>query len=113
MSTHATGADLGRAVRRLRKAHGLKIEALAFAAEMHPTYLSGIERGRRNPTWRKLCGLADALGVSVSTLAAEAEEEAAVARVARAARTRLRTQSGAFGTSPTRQQTPVSAQPGA
>ena len=63
MSTHATGADLARAVRRLRKAHGLKIEALAFAADMHPTYLSGIERGLRNPTWAKLCGLADALGV--------------------------------------------------
>lgn len=82
MSTHATGADLGQAVRRLRKAHGLKIEVLAFAADMHPTYLSSIERGRRNPTWAKLCGLANALEVSVSTLAAEAEEEAAVARIA-------------------------------
>lgn len=50
MSPYATGADLGRAVRRLRKAHGVNIEDLAFAAEMHPTYLSGIERGRRNPT---------------------------------------------------------------
>jgi transcriptional regulator with XRE-family HTH domain len=113
MSTHATGADLGRAVRRLRKTHGVNIEDLALAAEMHPTYLSGIERGRRNPTWRKLCGLADALEVSVAALAAQAEEEAAVARIARAARTRLRTQSGAFGTPPTRRQTPVSPRPGA
>lgn len=113
MSTHATGADLGRAVRRLRKAHGLKIEALAFAADMHPTYLSGIERGLRNPTWAKLCGLADALGVSVSTLAGEAEEEAAVWRIAQAARTRLRTQHAALGTPLTRQQTPVSPRPGA
>lgn len=113
MSVHATGADLGRAVRRLRKARGLKIEVLAFAAEMHPTYLSGIERGLRNPTWAKLCGLADALGVSVSTLAAEAEEEAAVARIARAARVRLRTRSGAPGASLARERRPVSARPGA
>lgn len=113
MSAHATGADLGRAVRRLRKAHGVNIEDLALAAEMHPTYLSGIERGRRNPTWRKLCGLADALDVSVAVLASQAEEEAAVSRIARAARTRLRTQSSALGISPTRQQTPVSPRPGA
>jgi transcriptional regulator with XRE-family HTH domain len=90
MSTHVTGADLGRAVRRLRKAHGLKIEVLAFAADMHPTYLSGIERGLRNPTWRKLCGLAQALDIPVSTLAQEAEEEAVIARIASAARARLK-----------------------
>jgi transcriptional regulator with XRE-family HTH domain len=113
MSTHVTGVDLGRAVRRLRKARGLKIEVLAFAAEMHPTYLSGIERGRRNPTWRKLCGLADALDVSVATLAWEAEEEAAVARIARAARARLRTRSGASGVSSARERRPVSERPGA
>jgi len=113
MSTHATGADLGRAVRRLRKARGLKIEVLAFAADMHPTYLSGIERGRRNPTWAKLCGLADALGVSVSTLAAEAEEEAAITRISLAARARLRSRSIASGTSPTPLRTLVSARPGA
>jgi transcriptional regulator with XRE-family HTH domain len=113
MSTHATGADLGRAVRRLRKAHGLKIEGLAFAADMHPTYLSGIERGLRNPTWCKLCGLADALDVSVATLAVEVEEEAAVARIARAARVRLRTRSGAPEASPARERRPVSARPGA
>lgn len=97
MSAHTTGADLGRAVRRLRKAHGLKIETLAFAAKMHPTYLSGIERGRRNPTWCKLCGLADALDVTVAALAGEAEEEAAVERITQAARARLRSRSAAPG----------------
>ena len=90
MSTCVSGTDLGRAVRRLRRAHRLTIEDLAAAAGMHPTYLSGIERDVRNPTWSKLCGLADALDVSVSTLAGEAEEEAVVARIARAARARLK-----------------------
>lgn len=89
MTALASGADLGQAIRRLRRAHRVTIDDLAAAARMHPTYLSGIERGLRNPTWSKLCGLADALDVPVSTLAGEAEQEAAVARIARAARARL------------------------
>jgi transcriptional regulator with XRE-family HTH domain len=58
--------DLGQTIRRLPQVRKLTIEALAFAAEIHPTYLSGIERGVRNPTWAKLCGLTEALGVTVS-----------------------------------------------
>jgi transcriptional regulator with XRE-family HTH domain len=113
MSAYVPSEDLGQAVRRLRRAHGLNIEDLASTAGMHPTYLSGIERGIRNPTWSKLCGLADALDVSVSALAGEAEEEAVVTRIARAARARLKAQSGALGMPPTRQQTPASSWPGA
>jgi transcriptional regulator with XRE-family HTH domain len=70
-----TNAALGRAIRRLRKARDLTIEALALDAKMHPTYLSGIERGVRNPTWSKLCALADALGLPISALAREAEHD--------------------------------------
>jgi transcriptional regulator with XRE-family HTH domain len=43
---------------------------------MHPTYLSAIERGLRNPTWTKLCHLAEALDITISTLAQVAEAEA-------------------------------------
>lgn len=71
-----TNADLGRTIRRLRKARRLSIEALAFAAKMHPTYLSGIERGRRNPTWHKLCGVAEALEMPMSAMTSHAEREA-------------------------------------
>lgn len=84
-----TNADLGRAIRRLRWDRDLTIEKLAFAAEMHPTYLSGIERGRRNPTWDKLCGLAGALGVSMTALVHTAEQEAEVAVIVRNARARV------------------------
>ncbi|HST54529.1 MAG TPA: helix-turn-helix transcriptional regulator [Solirubrobacteraceae bacterium] len=66
-------AQLGYSVRRLRQARHLTIDTLAETAQMHPTYLSGIERGERNPTWTKLCNLADALDVSVSTIVAVAE----------------------------------------
>ncbi len=72
-----TKAHLGAAVRRLRNEAGLSIEALADVANMHPTYLSGIERGNYNPSWTKLGGLAAGLGVPVSTIVDAAEAEAA------------------------------------
>jgi transcriptional regulator with XRE-family HTH domain len=70
-----TNVALGRAIRRLRRERRLTIEALALNAGLHPTYLSEIERGIRNPTWSKLCALADALGIPVSVIAGEAENE--------------------------------------
>jgi transcriptional regulator with XRE-family HTH domain len=70
-----THAALGRAIRRLRKQQDLSIEELALNAGVHPTYLSGIERGVRNPTWTKLCELAGALAVPMSMIAREAERD--------------------------------------
>jgi transcriptional regulator with XRE-family HTH domain len=70
-----SAAQLGAVVRRLRAARGLTLESLAGAAHIHTTYLSGIERGRRNPSWRVVGSVAAALGVEVSKLAKLAEEE--------------------------------------
>lgn len=70
-----TNAALGRAIRRLRNRRGSTIEEIAYTADMHHTYLSGIERGLRNPTWSKLCNLAEALELPVSDLVAEAEND--------------------------------------
>ncbi|MGH2905112.1 MAG: helix-turn-helix domain-containing protein [Solirubrobacteraceae bacterium] len=77
MSEHRipTSTQLGCAIRRERRARRLSIEALALAADLHPTYLSAIERGLRNPTWGKLCSLARALDITISTLARAAEVE--------------------------------------
>jgi Helix-turn-helix domain len=38
-------AELGRVLRRLRRARRLSIEDLALRADLHPTYISSIERG--------------------------------------------------------------------
>jgi transcriptional regulator with XRE-family HTH domain len=84
-----TNADLGQAVRRLRRDRDLTIEVLAFAADMHPTYLSGIERGVRNPTWDKITSLARVLDVSMIALVQAAEEEAQVARAVHETRARF------------------------
>ena len=84
-----TNADLGQAIRRLRKERRLSIEALAFAADMHPTYLSGIERGVRNPTWARITSLARALETPVSTIIMAAGQEAEIALIVHAARARI------------------------
>jgi len=58
----------GERVRELRLAKGLSQEELAFRADIHRTYLSGVERGIRNPALRNIEAIADALGVSLSEL---------------------------------------------
>ena len=68
-----SGADLGRTIRRLRRKRKLSIEDLAFASDVHPTYVSSIERGTRNPSWEKACALAHGLGIPIANLAALAE----------------------------------------
>jgi len=84
-----TNAELGRAIRRLRRARHLTIEGLAHAADMHPTYLSGIERGVRNPTWSKLTDLASGLEVPIAEIVQDAEAEAQLAARMRIARAEL------------------------
>lgn len=61
---------VGENVRRLREERGLSQEGLAFEAGMHRTYVSGIERGVRNPTVTVLERLAIALKVAMADLVA-------------------------------------------
>lgn len=75
-SQQPSRAALGRAIRELRHERGLTIEALAARSDMHPTYVSGIERGRNNPSWDRLGSLAQALGVQVSVITLRAEAQA-------------------------------------
>lgn len=58
----------GRVVRRFRVALGLSQEGLADLANIHRTYIGGIERGERNPTLTMIHRLADALGVPATKL---------------------------------------------
>jgi transcriptional regulator with XRE-family HTH domain len=55
----------------------MTIEGLAAAAGIHPTYLSGIERGRFNPSWEKLGALASGLDCPLSDIVLDAERGAA------------------------------------
>lgn len=57
-------AVVGRNVRRYRELKGISQEELAFDADLHRTYVSGVERGVRNPTVLIVAKLANALGVA-------------------------------------------------
>lgn len=62
---------VGRNVRALRVAAGLSQEELGFAADLDRTYVSGLERGLRNPTLRVLEQIARALKVNLSDIFAD------------------------------------------
>ena len=55
--------SVGKNVRKFREAVGLSQEQLAFETDLHRTYISGVERGVRNPTVLVLDRLAKALKV--------------------------------------------------
>ena len=59
---------VGRNLKGIRQDLGLSQEAFAFKAGFHRTYISGIERGLRNPTVRVLEKIAVALGVASAKL---------------------------------------------
>ena len=58
----------GAHVRSLRRGLGLSQEEVAHRAGLHVTYLSGIERGRRNPSLKNLRKLALALEIPLGEL---------------------------------------------
>ena len=59
---------IARNVQRLRLLRRMSQEALAFDAEIDRTYVSGIERGLRNPSVDLLDRLAKALSVRTAEL---------------------------------------------
>src|SRR5947207_14659639 len=61
-------ARLGASVRSLRFRLGISQEELAERADLHRTYIAGIERGARNVTLKSMDKLAKALGVSPASL---------------------------------------------
>jgi transcriptional regulator with XRE-family HTH domain len=69
-------AALGRAIRELRHERGWTLEALAQRAGLHWTYIGGVERGERNPSWENVVKLAAALDVKTSELVMRAERPA-------------------------------------
>jgi transcriptional regulator with XRE-family HTH domain len=55
---------IGQAVREIRRREGLTQEALGFRAGLHPTWISAIETGRRDPRWSTIKQIAEGLGTS-------------------------------------------------
>lgn len=70
----------GQAVRQVRERHDLSQEKLSFESGLDRTYISGVERGVRNPTLEVIQRLAVSLGTKSSKLLAAAERIDAGAR---------------------------------
>jgi len=68
-------AKFGRAVRAEREKKGWSQEFLGSEAGLDRTYVSGLERGVRNPSLATQERIASALGVALSTLVSKAESE--------------------------------------
>jgi transcriptional regulator with XRE-family HTH domain len=65
---------VGEAIRHFRARLGISQEELSFRAELDRTYMSGVERGVRNPTVKSLLRITKALGVRPSAVLKRAEE---------------------------------------
>jgi transcriptional regulator with XRE-family HTH domain len=60
--------EFGSRIKQLRKARNLSQEELAFRAHIHRTYLSGVERGQRNPSLKNISAIAKALNLKIFEL---------------------------------------------
>jgi transcriptional regulator with XRE-family HTH domain len=65
---------LSQAIKQIRRELQLSQEALGFAANIHPTWISHVESGRVNPTWGNVRRIASGLQVPLPVLAALAED---------------------------------------
>ncbi|WP_269514035.1 helix-turn-helix domain-containing protein [Brevundimonas subvibrioides] len=59
---------VGANIRKAREARGLPQDELAHMAQVHTTYLSGVENGHRNITMNVLERIAAALQISAAEL---------------------------------------------
>jgi transcriptional regulator with XRE-family HTH domain len=73
-------SNLGHAVRRHRQRQCLSQEELAFRCDLHRTYLSDVERGARNLSFKSMLAIARSLGLTVSELTRNVEAKSPVER---------------------------------
>ena len=59
---------ISRNIQRIRREKDLSQEEVAHRADIHQTYLSGVETGKRNPSILVVERIAKALGVDVSEI---------------------------------------------
>lgn len=67
-TSNSIQAQLGQRVKQLRLQKGLSQEALAERCGLDRTYVSGIERGVRNPTLEVLHIIASGLNIDLANL---------------------------------------------
>lgn len=65
---------IGETVRSFRTETGLSQEAVGLEGGIHPTEISRLENGIRNPTWETMKRIARGLGITCSQMTARAEK---------------------------------------
>jgi transcriptional regulator with XRE-family HTH domain len=68
MARTTSAQKLGKRLRQLRRDAGLTQERLSIATGLSQTYISGVENGTRNPSFKTLDKLAKALNVSIADI---------------------------------------------
>ena len=68
MQRMSVQSRVSRNIQRIRREKGLSQEEVAHRADIHQTYLSGVETGKRNPSILVVERIAKALGVDVSEI---------------------------------------------
>jgi transcriptional regulator with XRE-family HTH domain len=71
----ATLKALGFLVRKQREKLNISQEELATRSDLDRTYISGIERGVRNPSLTAILSLANGLGINTSDLLENLESQ--------------------------------------
>lgn len=61
-------SDFGNRLRKLRIEKGFSQEKFADLTQLDRTYVSGLERGKRNPSYLILLKIAKSLNISVKDL---------------------------------------------
>lgn len=72
---HSELIVLGKVLRRYRESKNYSQERLAELADIHRTYIGGIERGERNPTFKNLNLILEALDVSWNSFGESVDKE--------------------------------------
>lgn len=68
----------GKAIRKLRNDAGISQEAFASMCDLHRTYISDIELGKRNVSLENIQKMAVALNMRISDVFLEVEKHGAV-----------------------------------
>lgn len=66
--TNGEYSELGERLKKLRKERNLSQEDFADATQLDRTYVSGLERGVRNPSYLTLLKIAKALHITLKEL---------------------------------------------
>lgn len=67
--------SFGLTIRKIREANGMSQEDLAVTCGLHRTYISDIERGKRNVSLINIQAIAAALGVAIYQIFIEVEKQ--------------------------------------